>query len=166
MGALVINGPPVDLTAQVKDGFALLLDWRIDRQSSAPLPVSFGGAVLDLRRAVSDAPVGTPLQTRLPLRCFADAGANLAAVGSPLRIAAAKGFAVTIRNVRIEATTTKSRARQNPLTERERTDGVASRHGNVEYFFGDCIDCKHTYDSGAIRTICPHKGYGRNAAMG
>lgn len=101
-GALVINGPPVDLTTQAGQGFALLLDWRIDRPSSGPLSISFGGATLAVRP-----PARAVAQTRIPLRCFGDAGANLKAVGSPLRITASKGFATTIRNVRVERADSK-----------------------------------------------------------
>jgi beta-glucosidase len=38
------------------------------------------------------------------LRCFADAGANLKQVGTPLRITAPQGFVVTLSNARVEAT--------------------------------------------------------------
>jgi beta-glucosidase len=41
--------------------------------------------------------------TRIPLRCFKDAGGNLAAVGTPLRMRAGKGLVVTIRNIRLDS---------------------------------------------------------------
>ena len=101
-GAFAINGPAVNLT-QLAAGSALLIDWRIDQQADGAIKLSFGEATMDMRDAVGSKPSGTVLQTRIPLRCFAAAGTKLSAVSSPFRMAAPKGFATTIRNVRIEA---------------------------------------------------------------
>ena len=102
-GAFAINGPAVNLLQQLDAGAVLLIDWRIDQQADGAIKLSFGEATLDLRDAVGQMPVGSILQTRIPLRCFAEAGTKLGTVSSPFRIAAPKGFATTIRNVRIEA---------------------------------------------------------------
>ncbi len=103
-GMFAINGPAVDLTPQLSAGSALLLEWRIDEQSAGPITFALGEATLDISDAARSKPVGTVLQTYVPLRCFSEAGAKLGAVSSPLRIAAPKGFVATIRNVRLEAT--------------------------------------------------------------
>ena len=102
-GAFAINGPAVNLLQQFDAGSALLIDWRIDQQADGAIKLSFGEATMDLRDAVGSVPLGTVLQTRIPLRCFSEAGAKLGAVSSPFKIAAPKGFATTIRNVRIES---------------------------------------------------------------
>lgn len=101
-GAFAINGPAVDLTSQQKAGSSLLIDWRIDKKPTGPISFTLGGASLDLRDATKAVAIGTIVQTRIPLRCFSKAGAKLNAVGSPMRIAAPKGFVATIRNVRID----------------------------------------------------------------
>jgi beta-glucosidase len=101
-GAFAINGPAVDLMQQFEAGSALLIDWRIDQPADGAVKLSLGEATLDMRDAVGSKPLGAVLQTRIPLRCFSEAGAKLGAVSAPFRIAAAKGFAMTIRNVRIE----------------------------------------------------------------
>lgn len=103
-GAFAINGPAVDLTQPLAAGAALLVDWRVDQLADGPVRLSLGEATLDMRDAAGAQPVGTILQTRIPLRCFGDAGAKLNAVGSPLRLSASKGFIASIRNVRIAAT--------------------------------------------------------------
>ena len=103
-GAFVINGPAVDLTKQLKDDWALMIDWRIDRPAIGPVQLSFGGAALDMTKAVRALSTGKAVQTRIPLRCFAQAGAKFAAVGAPIRMQAAKGLVATIRNVHIETT--------------------------------------------------------------
>jgi beta-glucosidase len=55
-----------------------------------------------MAEAIRALPTGAAVQTRVPLRCFNDLGANLKSVGSPIRIQAAKGLVVTLRNVHIE----------------------------------------------------------------
>ena len=107
-GVFVVNGPAVNLTKQLDDGWALTIDWRIDRSATGPVLLSFGGAALNLQKSMRSSPTGTALQTRIPLRCFADAGAKFDMVGSPIRIQAAKGLVATIRNVHIEAITNKA----------------------------------------------------------
>lgn len=101
-GALAIDGPSVDLTRQVGGGFALLLDWRIDALPAGGVKLALAGATVDLEATLRASPLGTPIETRIPLTCFKEAGADLRAVGTPLRISADQGLIVTLRNVRIE----------------------------------------------------------------
>lgn len=102
-GMFAINGPVVNLLAQLELGSTLSIDWRIDQVAKGPVRVSFGEATLDITAAIAAQTVGTISPLVIPLRCFSEAGAKLGAVGSPLRIAAPKGFVATIRNVRIAA---------------------------------------------------------------
>ena len=101
---LSIEGPTVNLTRELNGGFVLLLDWRIDRAVTGPVLVALGGGTLDFGGLVRAAPLGSVVQTSVPLSCFAGAGAQLAAVGAPLRITAPTGFIMTLRNARIEGT--------------------------------------------------------------
>ena len=102
-GSFAIDGPPVNLMRQLAGGFELVLDWRVDALSPGAVDISFAGGALDVGGVVRSATVGSPIQTRIPLRCFREAGANLNSVGTPLRVSAGKGFAATLRGVRIEA---------------------------------------------------------------
>ncbi len=104
-GMFAINGPVVNLLAQLESDSALSIDWRIDQPAKGPIRVSLGEATLDLTAAVASQPIGAVSLLLVPLRCFSEAGSKLASVGSPLRIAAPKGFVATIRNVRIDAAT-------------------------------------------------------------
>jgi beta-glucosidase len=107
-GAFVVNGPAVNLTKQLDEDWAMLIDWRIDRPATGAVMLSFGGGTIDLQRTIRALPTGAAVQTRIPLRCFADAGAKFDAVGSPIRMQAAKGLVATLRNVHIEATKEKA----------------------------------------------------------
>ena len=103
-GAFVVNGPAVDLSKPLKEDWSLLIDWRLDQRATGPVLLSFGGATLDIQTTMRALPTGIATQTHIPLRCFAAAGAKLNAVGSPIRMQAAKGLVATIRNVHIETT--------------------------------------------------------------
>jgi beta-glucosidase len=107
-GAFVVNGPAVNLTKQFNEDWSMLIEWRIDRPTNGAVMLSFGGGTIDLQRTIRALPTGTATQTRIPLRCFADAGAKFDAVGSPIRMQAAKGLVATIRNVHIETTKAKA----------------------------------------------------------
>jgi beta-glucosidase len=102
-GAFAIDGPPVNLLRQLGESFVLLLEWRIDKPVPGPIMVSLGGGAIDLGPVVRAAEPGALIQTRIPLQCFRDAGADLAAVGSPLRVTAPAGFVMTLRTARAEA---------------------------------------------------------------
>ena len=101
-GAIAIDGPPVDMTRQLNGAFALRIDWRIDAAKGVPVTLSLGGARLDISDKVAALPVGQPSSLIVPLRCFADAGATFAAVGTPLRLSANAGLSVSIRSILTE----------------------------------------------------------------
>ncbi|MCZ8320876.1 MAG: glycoside hydrolase family 3 N-terminal domain-containing protein [Novosphingobium sp.] len=101
-GRFSIIGTPVDLAGRGAEGAVLVLDWRIDSHSGAPVKIALGGGALDIGGLVIAASPGRAIETRIPLRCFVRAGANLASVGGPLQIEASTGLTVTIRTVRIE----------------------------------------------------------------
>lgn len=102
-GGFAIDGPPVNLQRQLDEGFVLRLDWRIDTLAPGPLVVALGGGALDLAPQIAAQGTGKPITTRILLRCFKDAGADIAAIGTPLRVIADKGSEVSLRSARIEA---------------------------------------------------------------
>ena len=100
-GSFAIQGNPVNLAAKAEQGAELQIEWRIDRLGAGPVQLSLGGAKLDLSKTVRAAKVGKLIETRIALRCFKTAGADLSAVGEPLKLTAARGFTATLRSVRI-----------------------------------------------------------------
>lgn len=102
-GAIAIQGPPVDLSAELDANESLLIEWRIDRAPRGAVKISLGSVAFDLRRALARLPAETVVQTSIPLRCFKGAGANLDALSAPFKIETVRGFAATIRTVRIGA---------------------------------------------------------------
>jgi beta-glucosidase len=102
-GALTIDGPPVNLIRQRDEGFVLRLDWRVDSAPDGAVLVGLGGRAFDMGPELRAVAPGKPLVTRIPLRCFHAAGADLAAVASPLRIEAGKGLALSLGAAGVEA---------------------------------------------------------------
>lgn len=101
-GSVAIDGPTVNLMRQLDEGFVLRIDWRIDALPAGPLLVALAGANLDLGEQLRATTKGAKIETRIPLRCFKEAGADLRAVGTPLRLTADKGFLATLRDIHVE----------------------------------------------------------------
>ncbi len=96
-----LSGPNADMTRQLNNSFALRIDWRVD--AAGPATLAFGGVSVDLSTLVGAAPAGRVSTIKIPLRCFADAGADLARVDTPVTISGDKGLALTLVNTNVEA---------------------------------------------------------------
>ncbi|HJS12449.1 glycoside hydrolase family 3 protein [Sphingopyxis sp.] len=101
--ALHLSGPYADLSRQLNNSFALRVDWRVDAIGSGPVTLALGGKAFDISAAVKAAPKGQVSTIKVPLRCFADAGANLRQVDYAVSIQSDKGFAATLLNTNVEA---------------------------------------------------------------
>jgi beta-glucosidase len=102
-GSLSITGPAADLSRQLNNAFALRLDGRVDAPGSGPVRLAIDNTVFDATELLRAQPAGKPFTVKIPLRCFADAGANLAGVTNPLRIEGSAGTALVIQSARVEA---------------------------------------------------------------
>lgn len=100
---LELTGPYADLSRQLNNSFALRVDWRIDAAGSAPVSLALGGQAFDISAAVKAAAQGQVSTIKIPLRCFADAGANLRQVDNAVTVKADKGFAATLLHTNVEA---------------------------------------------------------------
>ncbi|WP_246611017.1 glycoside hydrolase family 3 protein [Aquisediminimonas profunda] len=98
-----LTGPSADLTRQLNNSFALRIDWRIDSAPSGTTSISLGKIALDVGALVRASPLGQVRTIRIPLRCFADAGANLKQVDEPFSLSGDKGLALTLLAARVEA---------------------------------------------------------------
>ena len=65
--------------------------------------VELGGKAFDVSGWVKAAPTGQVSTIKIPLRCFADAGADLTKVGYATTVHGDKGLALTLLSARIEA---------------------------------------------------------------
>lgn len=101
-GDIAVDGPPVDMERYLNGGFALRLDWRVDAAGTSPVTVSFGGVRLDVTTLVGATAPGKAGTLMIALKCFAQHGAPIMAIGTPLRMGADKGFVISLRNAGIE----------------------------------------------------------------
>ena len=100
---LELTGPYADLLRQLNNSFALRIDWRIDAAGGTPVNLALGGKAFDITDMVRAAAKGQVSTIKVPLRCFADAGANLRQVDNAVTVQADKGFAATLLNTNVEA---------------------------------------------------------------
>jgi len=100
---LELTGPYADLSRQLNNSFALRVEWRVDAIGSAPVSLALGGKAFDVTAAVKAAPKEQVSTIKVPLRCFADAGANLRQVDNAVTVQADRGFAATLLNTNVEA---------------------------------------------------------------
>ncbi|RHW16683.1 glycoside hydrolase family 3 protein [Sphingomonas gilva] len=101
-GTLSIAGPAADLNRQLTGAFALAVDWRIDKAPARPVTISFGDRPIDITGQLKPGQVTT---TQIPLRCFAEAGADITRIGTPFAVTTDGAFAATIAHVRLEPIT-------------------------------------------------------------
>ncbi len=101
--AFHLSGPYADLSRQLNNSFALRVEWRVDALGTGPVTVALGGQAFDVSDWVKAAPKGQVSSFRIPLRCFADAGANLQKLDYALSVTADKGFAATLLHTNVQA---------------------------------------------------------------
>ncbi|MDL2339914.1 MAG: glycoside hydrolase family 3 N-terminal domain-containing protein, partial [Pseudomonadota bacterium] len=94
--SLSVDGPAADFTRQLNNAFALRLDVRPEALSG-PLKLSFAGIALDIAPLLRGLPAGRLATLKVPLRCFADAGAKVQSVATPLRLSAATGTVLALK---------------------------------------------------------------------
>ena len=97
-----IDGAPADFTRELNNAFALRLD-LVANAVPSPVTLSFAGKSTDISRLLRALPAGKLGTVKIPLRCFADMGATVTGVGTPLKIEASAGTDLAIRSADIEA---------------------------------------------------------------
>lgn len=100
--SLSIEGAQADFTRQLNNAFALRLDIAA-YAVPGPVQLGFAGKSIDISRVLRALPPGKLATAKIPLRCFADAGATVNAVGSPMKLEAGAGTDLAIRSATIEA---------------------------------------------------------------
>jgi beta-glucosidase len=68
-----------------------------------PVKIGIGGVPLDTTALLRALPAGQLRTVKIPLRCFADAGAKLGQVTNAVRIDGGPGLALVLKSARVEA---------------------------------------------------------------
>jgi beta-glucosidase len=99
---------PIDLQREANGQLSLALDYRVDSPiaTKIDLRVDCGtgcrGAV-PIAHALAAAPAGQWAHLKIPLTCFAKAGADLGRVTTPFAIQTAGRLALSVANIRLES---------------------------------------------------------------
>ncbi|WP_037552766.1 glycoside hydrolase family 3 protein [Sphingomonas sp. URHD0057] len=101
--SISIVGQGADFARQLNNAFAIRLDGRIDAMGSGPVRIAVDNTPLDATDLLKAQKAGVPFTVKIPLRCFADAGAKFASVANPLRIEGSAGLALVLQSARVEA---------------------------------------------------------------
>ena len=103
--AVVEQAMPIDLTRETNGQLSVLVDYRVGTKPTGPvmLAVSSGQktAFVPIAGALNAAAPGTWVQLAVPLRCFADGGADMARVTRPFVLTTAGRLAIDISDIRI-----------------------------------------------------------------
>lgn len=100
--SLSIDGRPADFSRELNNAFAIHLDLMANT-IAGPVRLSFGGKSIDVSRILRALPSGKLATAKVTLRCFANIGATVNSVATPLKIEADKGTDLAIRSATIEA---------------------------------------------------------------
>ena len=102
-GRMLIDGPRANLLDIAGEAAAMELAYRVISSEASEFMLGIGEGVLEMTGEVAEL-AGKGWQTsRIPLSCFAEAGADLAAVTEPLVVEATGSLELQIKSVRIVA---------------------------------------------------------------
>ena len=99
-GSLSFDGPKSDLSRELLEGFALVLEGRVDGAPSDPVAIGFAGFNRDATALLAKS---GSVRLAVPLHCFTDEKAKLTTVENPVRITTRGSFSLTIKRLGLEA---------------------------------------------------------------
>ncbi len=102
--AVIEQAMPIDLTRETNGQLSLLIDYRVRARPTAPVTLSVAGgkaAEIPVAGAFNAAAVGSWTQLAVPLRCFADAGVDMARVTRPFVLTTAGKLGIDVSDIRI-----------------------------------------------------------------
>lgn len=101
-GNAVIEGPASDLTRHLAERMSLAIEWRIDSLPEGPVTLALGDRALDVTTLLAGAPRGEVSTLAVPLKCFAEQGADMAQMATPLRIVSGANLSLALLSASVE----------------------------------------------------------------
>lgn len=98
-GTARITGPELALVREVNGDLNLQITYRTIKAPAGPAMLSLGGGKVDIGPIISATSGWQVL--RVPLKCFRDKGANMAAVTEPMALTATAPFSIAISDLRL-----------------------------------------------------------------
>jgi beta-glucosidase len=109
--AVVLTGAtPVNLTRQANGQMVLAMHYRLEQSPAASVTLSMACGVhcagaVPLTNLLRRAPVGRWQQLRIPLACFARAGANMSRIDTPFAIRSTGRLTLAVADIRVQSDT-------------------------------------------------------------
>jgi beta-glucosidase len=102
---------PVDLSRQTNGQLSLAFDYRVDQTPSARVSVTMGcgagcGGSIRIARELLGAPRGRWRRLKIPLACFARAGADMRRITMPFAIETRGKLVLSVANIHLQSGTT------------------------------------------------------------
>lgn len=112
-GSLAISGRAVDLSRQSNGDVTLSVRYRVDQAPGGKVQMAVGcgtdcAGTLDVTDLLRKAPVGSFSTLKIPLKCFAGAGAKMDRVEAPLILTSSSTLGLTFTDVKLEADPTNA----------------------------------------------------------
>ncbi len=112
-GSLAISGRAVDLSRQSNGDVTLSVRYRVDQAPGGKVQMAMGcgtdcAGTLDVTDILRKAPVGSITTLKIPLKCFAGAGAKMDRVEAPLILTSSSALGLTFTDVKLEADPTNA----------------------------------------------------------
>jgi len=104
-GSVSIDGPTVAMGQALAGEQALSLRLRRDSGAAGGVELSFADVPLTIAPLLESRPIGEVISLSVPLRCFADAGADMSAVRNAFRLTSKDRLEITLIEVRLAPAT-------------------------------------------------------------
>jgi beta-glucosidase len=111
----VHGSTPLDLTRESNGDVMLVLTMKINAKASKPITLGAGAAAIAMNVALEKTPLQRWVKLGVPLKCFAEKGANLGALNPVLRIQTTGAWDLSLSSVSLGA--------QNEAEQVARCDG-------------------------------------------
>jgi beta-glucosidase len=107
----LMGATPINLTRQANGQMVLGLHYRLDQRPSSAVTLSMAcgahcSGVVPLTTLLRHAPVRRWRSLRIPLACFARAGANMSRIDTPFAIRTAGRLTLGVADIRVQSDTT------------------------------------------------------------
>ncbi|MDB5455308.1 MAG: 1,4-beta-D-glucan glucohydrolase [Caulobacter sp.] len=97
----LVGDKPLNLSFQTNADLALVVDYRVDAKPSAPVTLALGDGRVDATALLAAAPLGEWRSLKTSLKCFRDAGADVAKVTEPFALTTAGTLTLTLKTARL-----------------------------------------------------------------
>ena len=97
-GSISLEGPQVDLGRQLTGAFGMEATLVVTRPPSGQVALTVGGQSLSATSALQKT---GPVTILVPLRCYADRGADFSAVRTPVQISSTGALGLVVRRLRL-----------------------------------------------------------------